>query len=75
MRRFKDAEGREWEVVAGRESWGRLVAILIPVDGRTAIRQATLLASSYEEADREIEARTDEELRSLLAGSDPKTLE
>lgn len=75
MRRFADADGREWELVAGRESWGRLVAILIPVDGKSEIRQAPLRALAYDEADREIETMTDEELRALLVGSDPKTLE
>lgn len=75
MRRFTDADGREWELVAGRESWGRLVAILIPVDGKSEIRQASLRALAYDEADREIETMTDEELQDLLKGSDPKTLE
>lgn len=86
MRRFDDHEGRSWEVVAGRESWGALVAIFIPVEGLhdprdakgevtegIAMRQAPLTASSYEAATSEFDRMDDGELRDLLLRSEPKT--
>lgn len=75
MRRFADSEGREWEVVVGRESWGRLVAIVVPVDGATEIRQTGLLAGSYDAAAHELDAMSEDELRELLDRSEPKTLD
>lgn len=77
MRIFQDADGDRWDVVAGRESWGALVAIFIPRDrhgtegpGRgNRIRQAPLRSSSYEEAAGELRGLDDEELRSLLERS------
>lgn len=74
MRRFTDAEGREWEVVAGRESWGALFAIFIPVDAGREMRQSPLEASSYEEATAAFDAMDDGELGALLARSEPKTM-
>ena len=86
MRRFDDHEGQSWEVVAGRESWGALVAIFIPVerpaDARgtsgkgadgIAMRQAPLSASSYEAATAEFDRLDDTGLRDLLLRSEPKT--
>lgn len=77
MRIFEDADGECWDVVAGRESWGALVAIFIPHDRHGAegrgrgnrIRQAPLRSSSYEEAAGELRSLDDDELRSLLERS------
>lgn len=74
MRRFADDEGRPWEVVAGRESWGALFAIFIPVDSGPEMRQAPLAASSYEEATAAFDAMDDDALRALLSRSAPKTM-
>lgn len=59
----------------GRESWGRLVAIVVPVDGTTEIRQTALLAGSYEAATLELDGMSEDELRELLERSEPKTLD
>ena len=84
MRRFSDAEGRTWDVVAGRESWGAIVALFVP-KGRPdpgnrsegpeedpPIRQAPLDASGYGEATSRLEAMSVEDLRTLLDRSVPK---
>lgn len=77
MRMFRDARGDRWDVVAGRESWGTLVAIFIPRErhgaegreGGNRIRQAPLGSRSYEEAAGELRSLDDDELRSLLERS------
>lgn len=74
MRRFADAEGRVWEVVAGRESWGALFAIFIPVESGPDLRQTPLPAQSYEEATLAFDAMSDAELLELLDRSVPKTM-
>lgn len=74
MRRFTDGEGRSWEVVAGRESWGGIVAIFIPAGEWAVIRQAPLQAPGYELAEAELDRMGEPELQELLARSQPKTL-
>lgn len=74
MRRFTDREGKSWEVVAGRESWGAIVALFIPVGEDATIRQAPLSAPGYEQAEAELDAMGDRGLQDLLDGSRPKTL-
>lgn len=73
MRRFTDAEGRGWEVVVGRESWGAFFAIFIPRE-EGAFRQTMLSGSSYEEATRELEGLDGQALTDLFQRSDPKTI-
>jgi len=73
MRRFRDSEGSEWEVVAGRESWGSIYAIFIPVvEGE--LRQSPIQASGYEEATAELERLSEVELQVMLAQSQPKPM-
>lgn len=72
MRTFTDEEGRAWEVVAGRESWGAIFAIFLPGHGEGEIRQTPMRASSYEEANGELHELTEAELRDLLDRSRPK---
>ncbi len=74
MRRFADRDGGEWEVVAGRESWGAIVALFIPTTDGVEIRQAPLNASGHEAAAAELDRMSDDDLRELLERSDPKTL-
>jgi hypothetical protein len=74
VRRFSDATGREWEVVAGRESWGAIYAIFIPADGEGPLRQTHLQAESYEEANREMDALDDAAMQALLDRSTEKSL-
>lgn len=74
MRRFTDDTGREWEVVAGRESWGAIYAIFIPVDGEGPLRQTHLQAESYEQANQEMDALDDTAMQGLLDRSTEKSL-
>lgn len=73
MRRFTDG-GRTWDVVLGRESWGRTVAIFVPVGAGEEVREAPLAAAGYEEAGRELDALDEDALRALLERSRPKEI-
>jgi hypothetical protein len=75
MRRFRDPEGRAWEAVVGRESWGAFFAIFAPVAAGADIRQAQLQAETWAEAERELEALDDPALHELLERSTIKSLE
>jgi hypothetical protein len=75
LRRFRDADGGAWDVVLGRESWGALYALFVPVAATgeaVAIRQALLRAESYTEAQQQIEEMEQEQLARLFASSQPK---
>ncbi len=61
-------------MVAGRESWGAIVALFIPTTDGVEIRQAPLNASGHEAAAAELDRMSDDDLRELLERSDPKTL-
>jgi hypothetical protein len=65
MRRLTDAQGRAWDVVLGRESWGGLLALFVPADGGT-VRQAPLRSDAYGAADHELETMDDDALHALL---------
>lgn len=75
MRRFDDSEGRQWEVVVGRESWGAIFAIFVPVSEGPPVRQTLLQASSFEAAHAELNGMPEAEVRALLARSHVKNLE
>lgn len=72
MRRFADRDGTRWDVVAGRESWGMLVALFIPEDSGAEVRQATLSAPSYDQAVVELDRLSEERLQEMLDASTPK---
>ena len=74
MRRFTDRDGNNWEIVAGRESWGTIVALFIPAGDDVEIRQAPLEASGYETATTRLEAMTPADVQEMLDASTPKTL-
>ena len=74
MRIFTDDEGRIWEVVAGRESWGAIFAIFIPRHGEAALRQAVLDASRYEEGTTVLDSLDDGALQELLDRSTEKEM-
>jgi hypothetical protein len=67
-----DHQGREWEVVLGRGSWGLYLLLFAPVDGIGSVREAPLKGTSYEEALLELDALDDDALQSTLARSKPK---
>ncbi len=73
MRRFRDSEGRPWDAVVGRESWGSLYALFVPAGtGRDEpVRQALLRSVGYDEAHRELADMDDQTLLDLFRGSQP----
>jgi hypothetical protein len=72
MKRYVDEQGREWDVVLGRESWGTLLALFVPRSGGTA-RQATLHASDYNAAQQELDALDEPALADMLLNSVEKS--
>lgn len=72
MRRFEDRDGAQWDVVAGRESWGILVALFIPSASGGEVRQANLSAPSYDQAVVELDRLTETALQEMLDVSRPK---
>lgn len=72
MRTFRDGEGRGWEVVPGRESWGGVVALFVPRGAEAVVRQVTLDVSSPTEAASRLSGLSDDELRTLLQKSETK---
>ena len=75
IREFEDGSGRLWDVVAGRESWGTIVAIFVPADGSDSPRQTPLQAEGYEDGFAELEALEVRDLRRLLERSRPMSLD
>ncbi len=75
MRRYTDSEGRAWDVVVGRESFGALYAIFAPAPGNHhPPRQTPLAGDSSGEAGRELDALSDDEMADLFERSEPKRL-
>ncbi len=72
MRELVDVEGRKWDAVVGKESWGTLVIIFSPRDGG-APRKNILHAETSFDAERELAAMLEEELRDRLAVAQPWT--
>lgn len=70
MRRFRDAEGREWEATIGRESWGMLVLLFSDREG-AEVRRAALASETVQDANRELDAMDEEELRRRLRDAEP----
>ena len=69
VRGFRGPDGREWEVVVGRESWGTVVAIFFPRSGSDLPRQALLEVRSSDDGSRLLQGFSEEELQELLAAS------
>jgi hypothetical protein len=72
MRRLRDRNGGEWDVILGRESWGTLLALFVPVDGAVPVRQAPLAATAYDAATQELNDMSDAALQALLDRSSVK---
>lgn len=75
MRRFVDREGRAWDVLAGRASWGVTCALFIATGHEAQVRQATMMPESVEAAQRELDDLDESALAALLESSTPQTLE
>ncbi|MFP3948586.1 MAG: hypothetical protein ACOC8K_02340 [Gemmatimonadota bacterium] len=72
--KFEDEEGRIWEIVVGRESWGGFLALFVPADDEGGIRQAAVDADGHAEASRWIEELGRPGWLRLLEESRPKEL-
>lgn len=70
MRRFQDAAGLTWDVTTGKESWGTLVLLFAPRDGGGPRKLVLAVETSFE-AERVLNALSDDELRDRLAESVP----
>ena len=70
MRVVQDAVGRSWDVMVGRGSWGSLV-LLFSLRGENENRTADLAAETVRQAEQEVAALSDDEVRERLAGSKP----
>ncbi len=70
MRSFEDAEGNIWDVSLGRESWGTLVLLFARRQG-DEVRKTMLASETALEAEAELDALTEEELRERLVRSQP----
>lgn len=70
MRTFDDAAGRRWDAVLGKASYGTLVVLFTPRDGGEP-RTSILQSETALEAERELGALSDDDLRDRLAGSAP----
>ena len=75
MRVFQGVDGREWQAVVGRESYGVIVAIFLPQRGEDPPRQVDLKAGSMEEALQRLRAMEEGELQALLEEAEAKPLE
>lgn len=70
MRIVEDAEGRSWDVMVGRGSWGALV-LLFSLRGANENRTAELASETVRQAEQELAALSDDEVRARLADSKP----
>jgi len=70
MRRFFGNDGALWDAVVGHESWGTFVALFTPVAGGGA-RKSILAEETALAAETELGAKSDAELRAMLAESSP----
>ena len=70
MRIVEDADGRSWDVMVGRASWGSLV-LLFSLRGASENRTADLASETVRQAEQELSALSDDEVRARLADSKP----
>jgi hypothetical protein len=66
MRRFRDRDGITYDVVLGRESWGALLALFVPVQSGRPVRQAALSSTAFDAATQELNDLDDAALHVLL---------
>jgi hypothetical protein len=72
VRAFTDDAGLRWEVTIGKESWGTLVLLFTPAAGGDS-RTSILSAETPFEANAELDALGDDDLRARLRDSRPWT--
>lgn len=70
MRAFDDQDGRRWDAIVGRESYGiQVILFLAQDDGE--VRKTVMASSTRLEAQLELDALTDAELCARLGDSQP----
>jgi len=72
MRHFLDRDGKGWEAVVGRGSWGEYLILFVPREGGGPVLAASLEATSFDEAVLELDRLDDEQLVELLEEASPK---
>jgi hypothetical protein len=72
VRSFVDALGARWQVTIGKESWGTLVLLFSPA-GANGVRTSIMQAETMFQANVELDALTDDDLRARLTESRPWT--
>ena len=70
MRSFLDDAGNAWQVTLGKESWGTLVLLFTSASGAEA-RTSILVAETMFDANAELDALDDDQLRERLRDSRP----
>jgi len=70
MRRFSASDGALWDAVIGHESWGTFVVLFTPIAGGD-VRKTTIVEETALAAETELDAKSENELRALLAESSP----
>jgi len=68
MRDYTDSDGRAWDVVIGRESWGTLCALFVPrrAERQLPVMQTVLAAEDHAAAEAELAAMNDDEMDALF---------
>lgn len=78
MWKFEDEDGRGWEIVVGRESWGGFFALFIPGMGHEeediGVRQTPVDADGHSEASRLIDEVGRSGWLRMLSESRPKEM-
>lgn len=72
MRRFLDRNGREWDAVVGRGSWGEYRIIFAPSKGSGQIKEVPLAATSFDQAILELDSLDDAALEAYLQRATPR---
>jgi len=72
VRSFVDDDGASWQVTLGKESWGTLVLLFTPAAGGDP-RTSVLTAETMFDANAELDALDDDDLRARLRDSRPWT--
>ena len=70
MRIFSDRQGRRWQVAVGKQSYGVRLLLFTPMRGR-GVHQALLDSRNSLDANAELAALSDAQLRDQLARSVP----
>ena len=71
MRTIEDDQGQTWDVAVGKESYGNMLLLFSQRVGSEIRKGEVLAASSHVDAAQELDAMSDDELRSMLNDAPP----